>query len=553
MPRIRNEEDSVIRTEVVAVTMLALLGSVAFVSACTSTEGGSVSVDTNPTCAKGQPDCGASSSGSPAPDGSVSQPANGDASTCTVDCGGGINGKQDGLETDVDCGGPNAPKCAEGKGCKADSDCEIACSYAGKCITTPSCKVHLGGDTCGLGEVDEAGAQHESCCKSLPVSGFTDAAHPGKTVYLDKYEITAGRVRAWIESLAAANGGNPDVKAWIATHRPQIWDDDWNKFLPTGWDGPSITIARRLLGDPRPEDEGWTGPPGPGVILPPPTDQPRNLGLNYQFGSEIYVDLHGNNCGTFDGSYGFPTFFYPANILSRDGQLPRASGIDFAGQTIAPKDLLDVKSMNCITNAMLAAFCAWDGGQLATDEVLDHVTASPKSLGNTSGCGTQIDNHGNLLNNSMEGTVQSGGRCPAVPDINATFDAGDVLPIAGSPLNNHNYHYPDTGAQTHDKSWQVSAPGRASLASGAGAQIDVIRINNGDEPWVDLHGNLNEAALDMSGGTFTGKFALKYRGVGYGSSRSDLNAKPVKGEDVLRIQRPEAKAAYIGGRCMRFK
>jgi hypothetical protein len=29
--------------------------------------------------------------------------------------------------------------------------------------------------------------------------------------------------------------------------------------------------------------------------------------------------------------------------------------------------------------------------------------------------------------------------------------------------------------------------------------------------------------------------------------------KAVKGESVLRVQRPEAKAAYTGGRCMRFK
>jgi hypothetical protein len=70
---------------------------------------------------------------------------------------------------------------------------------------------------------------------------------------------------------------------------------------------------------------------------------------------------------------------------------------------------------------------------------------------------------------------------------------------------------------------------------------------------MDLHGNLSEAALDMTGGVFTGLFALKYRGIAYGSSRSDLNVKPLKGESVLRIQRPEAKAAFSGGRCVRFQ
>ena len=210
--------------------------------------------------------------------------------------------------------------------------------------------------------------------------------------------------------------------------------------------------------------------------------------------------------------------------------------------------------MNCITNAMLAAFCAWDGGQLATDEVLDYVTASPPSLGNTSGCGTQIDNHDELLGNIFTSSVQTGGRCAPVAFINATFDAGDNLPVPGSSLNAHHYHFPDTGNSTSDKAWEIAAPGRASLAEAVfGQQADVVRINPGDEPWMDLNGNVTEAALDMSGASFTGNFALKYRGIGYGSSRSDLNNTIVKGESVERLKRPEAKAAYTGGRCMRFK
>jgi hypothetical protein len=287
------------------------------------------------------------------------------------------------------------------------------------------------------------------------------------------------------------------------------------------------------------------------VILPPPTDQIRHMGTNYQFGSEIYVDLHGNNCATFDDSFGSPTYWYPPDILSRDSQRARANGVTESGKAIPAKDLLDVKSMNCITNAMLAAFCEWDGGQLATDEVLDFVTDSPSSLGNTSGCGTQIDDHGELLGNIFTHTVQSGGRCAPVALINATFDAGDALPVPNSPLNNHNYHYPDLGNQTFDKAWTVSAPGRASSANGS--QGDAIRLNPGDEPWMDLAGNLSEAALDVSGANFNGTFALKYRGIGYGSARSDLNTTLMKGESIIRIQRPEAKASYTGGRCMRFR
>jgi hypothetical protein len=543
------------RIDFVAATTFALLGTLVAMPACSSsnkagTTKGSVS-ETNPTCMNGMrdgdeegPDCGGGCVTECAPDGS--NPITGQKPDPH------LNGVKDPEETDVDCGGTSGKKCAEGKACAADADCEGFCNYSNKCVSAPSCKTHLGGDTCGLGELGAGGAQHESCCRTLEVAGYTDASHAGKKVYLDKYEITAGRIRAFIQQVAAEYNGEPNVRAWIETHRPQIWDDAWNEFLPTDWEGGTKMIARRLLGDPRVED--GEGSPGPGVILPPDTDQIRRMGVNYQFGPEIYVDLHGNNCGTHANTWGWPTYWYPTDILARDGQMTRADGVGYSGEAIPAKDLLDVKSMNCITNAMLAAFCAWDGGQLATDEVLDYVTATPPTLKNVSGCGTQYDDHGNLLDDDMTGTVQSGGTCAAVNQINATFDAGDTLPVEGSPLNDHNYHYPDLGLVTHDKAWQVSAPGRGSLAPAAnGAQTDMIRLTPNDEPWMDLAGNMNEAALDMNGATFTGNFALKYRGLGYGSSRSDLNVKPVRGEDRLRIQRPEAKAAYSGGRCMRFR
>jgi hypothetical protein len=523
------------------VRTLSLLGFVGLVAACTSGQAIHEAGSCPSGCDGGEPNTPAARAGG---DGLMDP---------VVNCPSATDGVKDCGETDVDCGGANAPKCTEGKSCLADGDCTVACNYAMTCVSAPSCVAHLGGDTCGLGEVESPAAPHESCCRTLAVTGYTDPMHPGKTVMLDKYEVTAGRVRAWVASLAAANGDKPDLRSWIAAHRPAIWNDAWNTFLPGDYSGPSVVIARRLLGDPRPEDNGDVGPPATGVILPPPTDQPRNMGFDYQFGTEVYVDLHGSDCGTWDGSYGFATYWYPPNILAHDAEKPRADGLTFSGTMVAAKDLLDVKAMNCITNEMLAAFCAWDGGQLATTEVLDYVTQTPPSLGNISGCGTQIDDHGELLANVFTHTVQSGGACPPVALINATFDAGDNLPEPGSPLNMHNYHYPDLGDQAFDKAWEVAAPGRASLAPGAnGEAADVIRLHAGDEPWMDLAGNLSEAAFETSGGSFTGRFALKYRGVGYGSSRSDLNMTYMKGESILRLQRPEAKAAYIGGRCMRF-
>ncbi|MBS2020699.1 MAG: hypothetical protein JST00_48045 [Deltaproteobacteria bacterium] len=455
------------------------------------------------------------------------------------------DGIQNGSETDVDCGGPAAPKCAEGRKCAADSDCTGACSYAKRCVDAPSCKPRLGGDTCGTGEVGQATAKHESCCKTLKVPGFTDPTHPGKAVYLDKYEITAGRVRAFLAAMNTQYAGRPNVRAWVTEHPPTIWDPSWSKFLPSDVDGETIVVDRNLIGDPR-----GTWPGAPPV---PATDEPRKTGTDFQFNGSLFMYLHGNNCSTHTNAYGFPTWFYPANVLSKMGPefAPRADGLDFAGAPIVASEHLDVKAMNCITNAMLAAFCAWDGGQLATSEVLDFVTDSPPTLGNKAGCGTQI-----AEDPPHSPAAISGGRCADLAEINATYDAGGTLPQPGSPLNVNNYVFPFFApSATHDKAWEIAAPGRGTEASG-GNQVDQVRINAGDEPWVDLAGNLSEAVLTTTSGTFSGKFGLKYRGIGYQSARSQLNLDP-KWDDpsanVARIERPQAKAGFAGGRCMRFK
>jgi hypothetical protein len=455
------------------------------------------------------------------------------------------DGVQNGGESDVDCGGPYAPRCELGKKCAADTDCDVACSYAKVCIDTRSCKPHLGGDTCGKGEIDLATPQHESCCRSLPVAGYTDPAHPDKTVYLDKYEITAGRVRAFIDAVTAKYDGQPNIRDWVGRNTPEIWDASWNKFIPADADGETIVIDRHLLGDVR----------GLADTQPvPESDQVQKTGTDFQFNGQLFVYLHGNNCSTHaPTAYGFPTFFYPAGVLAKMGPdfPPRADGKTLAGTFVSASEHLEVKAINCISNALLQAFCHWDGGQLATNDVLDFVTGSPSELGNNPGCGTQIGTE----NPPKTGASMSGGRCADLAKINATFDAGGALPRPNSPLNANNYEYPYFPEGTgHDKAWEISAPGRGSLAAN-GEQVDMVRIAPGDEPWMDLAGNLNEVVLTMYGASFSGKFGLKYRGIGYSSARSELNMKPDwPGEGGLRrIERPEARAGFAGGRCMRFK
>jgi len=283
------------------------------------------------------------------------------------------------------CPPTNAPKCAAGKKCLVDSDCTAACGYKKLCVDAPSWKNQFGGDTCGEGDFEEAGKQHESCCKTLPVAGYSDPNYPGKQVFLDKYEITAGRVRAFIDDIAAKNGGEPNIKAWVAANPPKLWLSTFDFILPSG---------NEVLDD--------VTMPHPVANQSPAT---ANVGLFFNFNAQRYTYVHGENCFVGGSSYGFPTYHFPANVQTMNGAEARAvPNGDNGALANGAKDQLDMKSMNCIPAAVLAAFCHWDGGQLATDEVLDFVTNTPSTLGFASGC--------------------TGSRFPPLASVQATSDSG---------------------------------------------------------------------------------------------------------------------------------
>lgn len=475
---------------------------------------------------------------------SFDKPNDFDAScvNCAVnDAGVGITSNDDaGLVLDPNCS-QKTNKCHDGQGCQVNEDCiSNLCRFDHVCTSEKSCINYFGGLTCGEKEVGEANAVHESCCKSLPVPGFYDRVHKDKTVYLDKYEITAGRIRTFIQAITNELG-KPDLKTWIANHRTPYWNSIWEDYLPTDVEGGTIIINRMLLGDPRHLNDPN---PGPGVVPVPPTDQPVNLGINYQFGGKVYLDTHGNNCGTYKDSYGFPTYYYPPEVMTKNGEVPRANALGYNGESIPAQEWLDTKSMNCITNVMLEAFCVWDTngqGGLMTADLFDFITKTPIRPLQDAGCGIQVDNHSNLLGNNFTGTIQTGGICPPVSAINFTWDAGDVLPVPGSSLNNHRYHYPDLGDSTNDKSWQIGSPGRM--------KDDAVYLPNSIEPFMDLAGNLTEQVYDDN----YGKFSIRGRGIGSGSLHSDLNTTMMPGETILRLERAEMKSALAGGRCFRLK
>jgi hypothetical protein len=174
--------------------------------------------------------------------GSESGPKCENGKTCTTNanctsnaCVGGVckeplpnDGMKNGDETDVDCGGVKAPKCALDKGCEKNADCvSDACAYTKRCIAFKTCTRHFGGDTCGAGETGTQGAQHESCCTTVPMSA---------TKRVSKYHVTAGRMRAFVERF----DGN--LQQWAATN-PNGWNPAWNPKLPA-----NMSDALYLLG-----------------------------------------------------------------------------------------------------------------------------------------------------------------------------------------------------------------------------------------------------------------------------------------------------------------
>jgi sulfatase modifying factor 1 len=227
------------------------------------------------------------------------------------------DGVKNGDETDVDCGGPSAPRCAAGLGCAHASDCtSAACGSDAKCQVAPSC-------TGGVGAGKSCGPNGESCCASARVPAAGDAVDYSVATWglnahvsafrLDKYEVTVGRVRAFFNAM----GGNPQANfeatmgAGAGANKHVAgsgWQSSWNKRLPASWGD----IDSRY-GDP---------------ALTPNGTQFCMRGAS--------------------GDYGTSTWTHDA-----DGNAVLA-------------DNFDEKPIVCIDWYTMFAFCAWDGGRLPT-------------------------------------------------------------------------------------------------------------------------------------------------------------------------------------------
>ncbi len=327
------------------------------------------------------------------------------------------DGLKNGTETDVDCGGNAAPGCAVGLACKLDGDCgSIACNYGKKCVESRSCKPQHGGDTCGTA------AAPESCCKTIALAGA-----PGGAVNLDKFNITAGRFRTFVE---ATNG---NLRGYIQANVPAWWNAAWDAFLPV------------ML------DSGGTDPDFTGLYqeLAPTVHAP---------GAE------GANEGCVINGYGARTYRLPDAINTR------MSDPQYFTQAV-----LDERPINCVTAYMLAAFCAWDGGKMPTRQLIDYAWGAQKyPWGTADPAGYSFAYPADPV--GALGFQESYGGFQSAPVVDGPLSAASLLSLKYA---NYNYNYwggitvNDALPSGRDYSFRLSQPGRFPLGDGPFGHADL--------------------------------------------------------------------------------
>ena len=370
------------------------------------------------------------------------------------------DGVQNGTETDVDCGGgnqtfegvtvPAAAKCALTLICAADSDCDSQlCADTKRCIEAPSCRPLHGGYTCGKGEYGVVGAAHESCCKTLPVPGLTMMrGGVAKQVYVDKYEITAGRVREWVKGIKAQYGGVPNIQAWMKARMAA------DPILAAMYPGTTADyLPSKATGQPKPFKNTSGG------------TEDIDVGLDDQIGpTSYYRGVLGNGgtsgCGLYAGSYGHRTYWYDAVQSAYFGEVVRP---------VAQKDWLDEKSMNCMTAYMYAAFCAWDGGYLQSQSAIAGAYGP---------------------------SLWPWGDAPIPQDAVAKIANYNAGTGGFGNTKSPRYLFPvvDYATFANDFSPIIASPGRFPLD---GSQVRPIA-----DTWMDLGGNMIEFSHDTAGAYF---------------------------------------------------
>jgi len=140
------------------------------------------------------------------------------------------------------------------------------------------------------------------------------------------------------------------VRSYITGHKPAWWRDEWTSFLPDSWDG------RELIN---------------GTWQIPPTEHINIYSTYAQVAGGIVRDEPANQ-GCFIGdSIGHPTFFVPLSTHQK-GTRSNVSGAPSiygdAYERWMGQSRLDQRPLNCTSELMFAALCAYDGGEVISEQ-----------------------------------------------------------------------------------------------------------------------------------------------------------------------------------------
>jgi len=348
---------------------------------------------------------------------------------------------------------------------------------------------HAGLDTCGKGEsTDPIGQQtHESCCKSLPIT------IAGKALRYDKYEVTAGRFRQFLESL------NPpyDVRGWATAQ----FDASFNPTTPAG-----TTLAAEL---PIKQAGVTTNVVN---LLPATAETFEPLNAVIQTGALDMSTAGSQGCYTAVGDFGAATYWWDATTLYDQASSPPRP---------FTQDYYDIKSMNCIPSWLGAAFCAWDGGRLPLQSEHAYVWDGGTGGTNTYPWGktflpSPYPGTGTLVypnNVDLQGAAYQPAVAHTVDWYNSNLGSA-TQPIGGF------YYYPSNPLGT-----PLDAP--ASIASGLDYTpltaapgrffLDRTSLLSGSDGWQDLGANMIEMS-EMTVFTGTNAFCDESGQLGTGES-----------------------------------
>ncbi len=396
------------------------------------------------------------------------------------------DGDGDGGPTDAsqgDSGDSGAPLTPVGGACAKDDDCASGgCDYTKHCAAARSCTQHNGGDTCGP-------TGTESCCTTIPVP------KPAAAYRLDRYNITAGRFRVFVEKTKG------DIRGYITKNRPAWFEPSWDAWIPSKLDDGTVQTGLPHL------YTAGTGQDGVYQQL-----GPIHYGAAEQGGNEGCLTKQVGNSRTFR---------LPDDV--------NTTLFDDVQQY--PQDILDQKPQQCVTFFMVAAFCAWDGGRLPTLDELDYAWDKGQPAKYTYPWGT---------------TPVPGGWDSPYPFDPTGQGFGTPMP-ATSDMKRANYRFnfwmPSTiqcigdDPQKCDYSVYIAPPGRFPTGNGPFGHSDLV-------------GNVYDVALPMDGtpGTDPAARNVGLNRTGAFDGHAIPNQHPIGG---FRKWRSTNKYLAVGGRCAR--